>query len=1114
MRNSSEYSTGKLQMMKLFSILLVIYACMAASIGRTEVLVYDGMDYSVTNAVNGLNGGTGWRTPWSGVNEIIDPSLKFVNAGKVSTTGNVMRTISDWDGAIRQIDTARYPELLERHGKFGKNGSTVWIGFLIRKKFDYVSEWGGISLFDDSIERVFIGAPYSSYNWGFEQAVLGLRYLSDVAAKPEDTAFICMRILFVDGNDICSLWVNPPLDHQPDEWCATEGEVADFMFNTVRVASSGTCTVDEIRIGTLWQDVMPSVPVITNYVSLQGIHIPPFSSWATAATNIQSAINMNNADIIVVSNGIYQSSAEITITNQLIVTSLNGPFSTFINGNNEHRCVYIDHPDAVLNGFTCSNGYVFGEGGGGYLKNGVIDRCIFVDNSATNGGGLFVDNSGPVYNSLFYHNSAVYGGGICADVADLYNCTIVDNIATNNGGAASYRTCDLRNCIMYYNQDVTSIYYHVVRAFYSCVPPGFTVEFDSITNAPAFFDRLHSNYRLNIKSPCIDNRAGLLYEYYTLDLDGKERILNAKKDAGAFEYGGSLKCYCYVSIPVKEFPQPVFFSSRIEGTNVHDILYEWDFESDGHFDVSGPLLAMVTNVYSEKGIFSVTLKVSNSAGEEHQFYATNAVNIYEPKTICVSLAGLNLPPYTNWHSAAVSLPNALTVAKGNDTILVEAGTYYMENWLVVTQAISIVSVHGPLSTFINNNGVDNSGIKLNHDKATLNGFTVSHDSYVGIYCTIGNIFNCHIKDNYKTGVILEQGIVTNCWIYNNLDYGIHAFSGPNILIENCVVFSNQYRGIYILDSGRINNCIIKNNRYGGIESHGNRSIIIENSVIDNNYFDGWETFGAGLYVSSTTVRNCLVINNKRGSRGGGIFALGDSTVINCTIISNYSHHSGGIYTKNKVYNSIIYDNFASNLPNCFASNSFVNCCIPNDDGGVNIITNEPRFLVPGDYHLRPESPCINTGSNLYELLSDTDLEGTPRFLNDRVDIGAYEYGPLRCAFTANPRGVLTDEPVTFTPVLGGTNLSEIAYEWDFKNGCDVTVSTTHTTLDHAFSNTGYYTVTLCASNANNESWKYTQSNYINVIPEPTLTASILSALFLLRKNRNTARRAPKPTKGL
>lgn len=293
------------------------------------------------------------------------------------------------------------------------------------------------------------------------------------------------------------------------------------------------------------------VPATTFYVNVANpAPATPYTNWATAATNIQDAIDVaTNGDTVLVTNGIYENGGRlyngmtnrVAITWPIILQSVNGPGATVIQGYptigiNAVRCVFLCQ-GAVLSGFTLTNGATLGanavnpkltqNGGGVYCQtfNSVLSNCIVSGNAAYNwGGGV---ESGTLNNCKLIGNSAWSGGG--AYLANLNNCTLISNSASASGGGAvrgQLNNCTLvgnsansgggvdgdsdgtlNNCIIFGNtaavdSNYTGIYTFQFTVNSCCTTPLATNGLRNITNNPVFINSANCDFhRIRVTNP-------------------------------------------------------------------------------------------------------------------------------------------------------------------------------------------------------------------------------------------------------------------------------------------------------------------------------------------------------------------------------------------------------------------------------------------------------------------------------------------------------------------------------------------------------------------------------------------------------------------------------------
>jgi hypothetical protein len=300
---------------------------------------------------------------------------------------------------------------------------------------------------------------------------------------------------------------------------------------------------------------------------------------------------------------------------------------------------------------------------------------------------------------------------------------------------------------------------------------------------------------------------------------------------------------------------------------------------------------------------------------------------------------------------------------------------------------------------------------------TVTGTIIRNNTYAG-----GNV-------NAGAGVF-GGGTFVDCTIEGNRAFmgaGVYAASGGNPHFVNCIIRNNMTAsnetdasaaggvwGPAILDG-----CTLTGNsaRFNGGGAYG---ATLNGCLVAGNTVSGvfmTSTRGVGGGASGCTLTDCEVRDNVANGvspmfvpgEGGGIFA---STATRCRIWRNQAQVGGGA-SNSDLKECTVYGNSASGvgggLLNTTGNHIVRNSIVRGSTGGeitvqagtvavtysdvqggyagIGNIDANPLFYGPlsGDFHLKPGSPCIDTGD---PTLMDPDTS--------RIDMGAIPFVPGYC----------------------------------------------------------------------------------------------------------------------
>jgi hypothetical protein len=241
------------------------------------------------------------------------------------------------------------------------------------------------------------------------------------------------------------------------------------------------------------------------------------------------------------------------------------------------------------------------------------------------------------------------------------------------------------------------------------------------------------------------------------------------------------------------------------------------------------------------------------------------------------------------------------------------------------------------------------------------------------------VTSCEFESNSDKGLELDDiaTTMTNCSIKNSNSDGIQV-SGADLTMEHILIDYAGGSGISATNGSSLilKNGVIRHSGKQGINLNYNTGTTILNSWIHNNGINHSASEGSGIYSSNHTVntlllRNCTLYDNYTYGVECGQYGA-DPNIRNCIIFSN---DSNDLYRQNGSFNKVNY------------------CLLQHTHSGVGNRTGDPEFLNieidADDLHLDALSQCVDAGdpNGNYD---ETDIDGEPRMINGRADLGGDE----------------------------------------------------------------------------------------------------------------------------
>ena len=281
--------------------------------------------------------------------------------------------------------------------------------------------------------------------------------------------------------------------------------------------------------------------------------------------------------------------------------------------------------------------------------------------------------------------------------------------------------------------------------------------------------------------------------------------------------------------------------------------------------------------------------------------------------------------------------------------------------------------------------------------AVLDGFTITGGGVKGLHPASqygGGLYNLKGSPTIRNCAFRENDTRATLWMSTNPEGfgGAVCNKESHPLFENCTFSRNgaDYGAAAYNEASQpiFVNCLFAGNaaREGaGLAVVGDSCVTLLNCTFADNKADKGSALNCGQGWQNPPASDIEITNCILWDVGQEIWN-GDGSVVTIT----YSDVRGGQTAVQDPKAGIRWDTGNTQTdPSFLLPGRWADLSDPN----LSVEPTDPNaFSIPGDYHLKLGSPCIDKGDPKYIAEpGEVDVGGAPRVINGRIDTGAYEW---------------------------------------------------------------------------------------------------------------------------